>query len=128
MTNAYNTASRVDVCKAGKKHCPQLWRTSNWAYGSSSSVAFIGADGEMMRVESSSGVRQGDPLAPFLFSLTIRDTLSDLKEHFASLSPDSPPPIILTYLNNIVILTNDPLTIGHVDKFLSSRRSSLSLN
>jgi hypothetical protein len=92
MTNACNTASRVDVSKAGKKYCPQLWRTSKLAYGSSTLVAFIGADGKVELVESTSGVRQGDPLAPFFFSLAVRDTLSALKDLLTSLSPDSPPP------------------------------------
>jgi hypothetical protein len=128
MTNAYNTASRVDVSKAGKKYCPQLWRTSRWAYGSPIAVAFFGAEDAYDVINSTSGVRQGDPLAPFLFSLAIRDTLSALKDHLASLSPDYPPPIILAYLDDIVILTNDPITIDHVTNFLSSRRSSLSLN
>jgi hypothetical protein len=69
MTNTYNTASRVDVSKVGKKYCPQLWRPARWAYGTPTDVAFFGADGEVEFVQSSSGVCQGDPLAPFFFSL-----------------------------------------------------------
>jgi hypothetical protein len=42
--------------------------------------------------------------------------------------PDSPPPIILAYLDDIVILTDNPSTIDHVDDFLASRHYSLSLN
>jgi hypothetical protein len=65
----------------------------------------------------------------FLFSLATRDTLSALKAHLTTtLSLTSSPPIIFAYLDDIVILTNDPSTIDHVAEFLSSQHFSLSLN
>jgi hypothetical protein len=76
------------------------------------------------------GRRQGQPSRrpPFLFSLAIRDTLSALKPHLTTLFPAPYPPIILAYLDDIVILINNPSTIDHVADFFSSRHSSLSLN
>jgi hypothetical protein len=109
---------------AWKSHCPQLWLTSRWAYGTTTLVAFVGPDGEAEFAQSSSGVRQGDPLAPFFFSIAIRDSLSALKDHLTSLAPNSPPPNILAYLDDIVILTDDPSIINHVADLLASHHSS----
>jgi hypothetical protein len=93
MTNAYNTASRVDVFKAGKKYCPQLWRAPRWAYSTPTTVAFFGTDGDVELVQSSSGVRQGDPLAHFLFSLAIRDPSPPAK---TTSPPSAPTPLPLS--------------------------------
>jgi hypothetical protein len=45
-----------------------------------------------------------------------------------SKTTSSPPPIILAYLDYVVVFTDDPSTINHLADFLASHHSSLSLN
>jgi hypothetical protein len=95
LTNAFNSASRVDVANACKTHCPELFKAAKSIYNEPMPIIFFCADGESVPLLSKSGVRQGDPLAPFLFSLSIRDTISRLRSHLSKFikSPLSSSPI-----------------------------------
>lgn len=61
-------------------------------------------------IPSAEGVRQGDPLGPFFFSLAIRQTLELLQEKLKVLTPrNTPPPIVIAYLDDIYILSGQEL-------------------
>ena len=63
---------------------------------------FAGPNGQATRIDSSQGVRQGDPLGPLLFSLAIRPFLEDLSKCIGSEHS------LFAYLDDIFILsTND---------------------
>ena len=73
IANAYNTISR-DACLSGvAKFCPDLMRWARWCLNGSSKV-FFGAD----VIDCETGVQQGDPLAPMLFSVGIHAVIEEL--------------------------------------------------
>lgn len=76
FSNAYNTLSRATIAEAVHDGYPQLYRLARWDYRGLSSLLVDGRadDGEYCAVElgSREGVRQGDPIAPFLFSVGMR--------------------------------------------------------
>ena len=79
INNAFNTVDRVCVSKSVQKHNPELSRFYHWSYGSASSILVYTASGEVVILESSQGVRQGDPAGTTLFSLTFRPVLERIE-------------------------------------------------
>jgi hypothetical protein len=73
-------------------------------------------------LESSQGVRQGDPFGPLFFSVAIRRTLDDLMRY---LGPDR---LLLAYLDDIYVLSPDDQAFSEVQDFFDGRGSSLQLN
>jgi len=94
-----------------------LYRTAKWAYGVKSDLVV----GESV-LESSQGVRQGDPLGPLLFSLGLRSSLADLSTHLG------PNRRLLSYLDDIYILSTDPNVLPEVESFFSLRTNIITLN
>jgi len=120
FSNAFNTVDRTDIALALKEYAPSLYRTAKWAYNSPTDLVL----GDNI-LKSSTGVRQGDPLGPVLFSLAIRPTLERLS---LSLGPDQ---LVLSYLDDINILSSStqPLsTLNQVTAILDNQASSLRLN
>lgn len=70
--NAFNTVCRVAMIKAVIKHAPQLLRFVMWMYKHASPLWIAGSPEPIW---SKRGVRQGDPLGPLLFALTLQDVL-----------------------------------------------------
>lgn len=64
--NAFNRVDRKVMADAVEKHAPVLWRTCKWAYGEPSDLIC----GHTI-LQSSQGVRQGDPFGPLFFSITL---------------------------------------------------------
>lgn len=96
LSNAFNSISRTSIASAVATYAPTLYRASKWAYNNPSIL--VTQDG--VTIVSAEGVRQGDPLAPLLFSLAIRPTLEHLQQKL-------PNATILAYLDDIYILNKD---------------------
>jgi hypothetical protein len=78
--NAFNFISRQAFLEEVARELPGLARWVHWCYGQ---PAHLWAEGETL--QSSSGVRQGDPLGPLLFSLVLRRVCVKLSEKYPDL-------------------------------------------
>ena len=77
--NAFNTLGRKAIYEAIKRHCPELLGFFHWSYGGQASLRL----GEGSKIcESSTGVRQGDPLGPLFFCIGIHDALAEVAKEF----------------------------------------------
>ena len=93
LSNAFNNIGRRAIATAVAKYAPTFYRAAKWAYNQPSIlVTHSGAT-----LASAEGVRQGDPIAPLLFSLGIRPTLELLQR---TLPPNT---TITAYLDDIYI-------------------------
>ena len=122
FSNAFNTLNRSSLASAINSYAPTLLKTARWAYNEPSPL-IIADKGEITIIESSEGVRQGDPMGPLFFSLGIRQAVHELQ---ISLGPDTQ---VLAYLDDIYILCNSDNTLELAVKFFSNRRpEGLQLN
>ena len=74
LANAFNTVSRAACCKKAEEMDPLL---GSWARWTLSSETALGCGG--LRFTATTGLLQGDPLAPLLFRAGITDTLGQMK-------------------------------------------------
>jgi hypothetical protein len=123
FSNAFNESSRPDAAAALRRHGPELFQTAAFAYSQPTSIVVIDSV-DAYCISSASGFRQGDPLSPLLFSLSIRQTLEDLQRTLEGHSDF----LLLSHLDDIAILSNDPDTTRIVQDFLDSFSSPLFLN
>ncbi len=85
--NAFNTLSRVTAQKALRKQpCTSpLWPMFDWAYGSPSHLYVFAPNGEIQTVlQSLTGVKQGDPLASLVYSLTTQPIVESIQTRYKS--------------------------------------------
>lgn len=75
FANAFNTSSRAKIWETILQHptTEPMWRMFHWAYASSSPLLVYSDGGRLhIQLESSDGMRQGDPFAGFGFSLGVQ--------------------------------------------------------
>jgi len=120
LLGCFERVQRVDrrsIATATKQFAPALYRTAKCAYNSPSEL--IVGD---VRLSSSQGVRQGDPLGPLLFSLGLRPTFKALSTHLG------PNRMVVAYLDDIFILSDDDSAMTDAQAFLSSHTEIIRLN
>ena len=94
--NAFNDLSRSALAAAIAKYAPTFYKAAAWAYNSPGLL--ITDSG--FSLASAKGIRQGDPLGPFFFSLGIRPTLEALIKAL-------PQATLCAYLDDLFILNRE---------------------
>jgi hypothetical protein len=78
FANAFNTLSRSRMLSAVARRRPDMLPYVGWLYGAHSNLLVEGAPADAAPVSSQRGVRQDDPLGPFLFGLTLQGALEQV--------------------------------------------------
>ena len=97
--NAFNTVHRGKALKALAEE-PEMMRLlplAKWAYESPAPLLMRNEQRKLTQLESTSGVRQGDPLGPMLFAMALQPVLKKLQASHPTVS-------ILAYLDDVVIM------------------------
>ena len=82
FSNAFNSVERKFIFRQVWKCCPSISKYVEWCYRASAYIFTM--DGEFL-CWSKSGVQQGDPLGPLLFSLVLQLLVDQLKLRFPDL-------------------------------------------
>jgi hypothetical protein len=91
--NAFNNVGREMMANMAYKYNKPMYRTLKWAYNDPSMIVMRGE--KNVYLESSQGVRQGDPLGPYGFSLAIRE-VADRIDEIGDINP-------LFYLDDLTV-------------------------
>jgi hypothetical protein len=103
--NAFNLVSREQILQLCRRFFPQLIHLVSYMY-ENSSYLFFGNH----RILSQEGTQQGDPLAPFLFSLVLQPLIQFLNDNCIL-------DVLLFYLDDGILLGH-PLEILKALKFI----------
>ena len=100
--NAFNAVKRSSLAAALRAHAPRYYRLVAWAYNEHSPLV-MRCDEDLEIISSAEGVRQGDPLGPFLYSLCMIAKLLALKD--INLGPHDS---VVAYLDDGFVTSNSP--------------------
>ena len=98
LRNAFNSLKREFIYTAVCSRAPQLLATYLWAYRDPSCLYTQGGP----TLSSTSGVRQGDPVGPLLFSLGFSIILEKLHDRLRTLGVSTAMPV-MAYLDDTII-------------------------
>jgi hypothetical protein len=113
FSNAFNTVSRHRIAEAVRTHLPVLFNLVKLLYNTPSPL-LVRHDQGVATILSSTGVRQGDPLGPLLFSLAVVPLISKLKQEHAVGHR------IWAYLDDIFLEASDQDAASRVVDYLGS--------
>ena len=82
FSNAFNCVDRLKLFAAVRMHCPSL---SKWVESCYQNGSWIFMTDGSHPFDSNSGVQQGDPLGPLLFSLVLQIVIKIIKERWPNL-------------------------------------------
>jgi hypothetical protein len=111
--NAFNQVGRASIAAEVRSSCPELFRLAKWAYNERSLLLTRGPEGQE-RLWSEQGVRQGDPLGPFLFSLAFRPHLQELQQVLGDRA------LVSAYLDDGCILSREDV-LPEVQELFASK-------
>ncbi|KAL0207538.1 hypothetical protein P9112_012166 [Eukaryota sp. TZLM1-RC] len=94
FSNVSNSLSRCSIHGASLQYPPELMPYFQSTYSTNSNLHFANSI-----LSSSSGVKQGDPLGPLLFCLTIHPILLQIQEMFPSLK-------MIAYMDDVVLISD----------------------
>ena len=114
FANAFNQVSRTTVLQEARAHFPALARWATWCYGQPTRLQFGGHV-----LESRSGVQQGDPLGPLLFSAALQPVAALLRQQGLD--------IAVFYLDDGV-LAGDLAAVAAALQQLQQRASAVGLH
>lgn len=112
--NAFNTIKRRTLSASLLKHAPDFWKLAQWTYNESAALLLY--DGTLIR--STEGVRQGDPLGPFFFSVAIRNTLDALLEGLQNKLGYGTHVALMAYLDDVYIFSDKEIAVSDVAELL----------
>ena len=112
----FDSLSRNAFLKEVSKHFAQLLSWVDYCYASENAFPWTGEE----KLRSVTGVQQGDPLGPFLFSLVLHPLASALNHimHSTESEQESTPVLLHEwYFDGIIIAKHEALTKNlHLDK------------
>ena len=142
--NAFNTVSRSLIANELREHHPDLLPYFYARYGQHTVLqVHTGPGQDPASIFSAQGLHQGDPLAPFFFSLALRAAISKLKakiqEQIQAASSTDPSSarhtellhLLLAFLDDVTIC-GPPMVVAEVFRLLMAAlnelESGLALN